>query len=380
VACAVARIYLHSGHKVFLAAPTGKAARRLTESSGLPATTIHKLLNFDGERFRFDGCLDADLLIIDEASMVEARLAWQLHRAVDLRRTSILWVGDPNQLLPVGAGCPFRDVVDHELIPVARLTRIVRQAGVLRENCNAILRGEVPGKAEGVGGAQPWWPIDQFDQEDELQQVIDRLCDVILPDRLRFDILRDVQLLTPRHDGPLGTTELNRRIQRIVQRKIYGVTIPEDDSSGMPVFFVGDRVIQGRNNYDTGVMNGEIGQVEALEGKDLIVHFDTGPVRYDPKRRITDGLAPAYALTIHRSQGSEFPCSIVVMHRSHRFMLNRNLLYVGVSRAQKTAILLGDRDTLEQTARKADTTRRRTLLPLLWSARGQGGPNHDAAE
>jgi exodeoxyribonuclease V alpha subunit len=158
---------------------------------------------------------------------------------------------------------------------------------------------------------------------------------------------------------------LNRRIQRIIQSKLHGIAVPEVGDGGLPPLLANDRVIQGRNNYDTGIMNGEIGRVVAVEGPDAVVRFDTGIVRYGPDLRVGDDLRLAYALTIHKSQGSEFPCSIVVAHRSHSFMLNRSLLYVGATRARTTAILIGGRRTLHSAAARVDATRRRTFLSIL---------------
>jgi exodeoxyribonuclease V alpha subunit len=365
VCSTVARIHHGRELKVILAAPTGKAARRLAQASGLPATTLHRLLGYDGHAYNAPAPLDADLIIVDETSMVDAELAWELRRRIDPGRTCVLWVGDANQLAPVGPGSLLRDLVDGGHLPVARLTRIVRQAGILRENCNALLHGEVRPKARAAGGVQPWWVIDEYEDAAEIEQVVDRLYEGILAERLGFDLVDDVQLLTPAHKGPLGTAALNRRLQGIIQAKLYGAAVPEVGAGELAPLLANDRVIQGRNNYDTGIMNGEIGRVVAVEGPDAVVRFDTGPVRYGPDLRVGDGVRLAYALTIHRSQGSEFPCSIVLAHRSHAFMLNRSLLYVGVTRARTTAILVGGRRTLASAAARVDATRRRTFLSIL---------------
>ena len=355
--------------RVVLCAPTGKAAKRMEEATGREASTIHRLLGFNGKTYARDSenPIAADVLIVDEVSMVDVSLAWHLFQAIDLEHTSVVLVGDHNQLPPVGPGNILRDLIESRVLPTTILDDIVRQAGVLKENSMAILKGEVPKTPQrdtSVRGA--WYVADQHTDAERVQRFVLDLFERTLSEKLGFDILRDVQLLTPTHKGPIGTVELNAKLQRLLQRKLWNYDVPPVQPGRRPKLLVNDKVIQTRNNYDLGIMNGAMGIVRnvgfdgslAVEFEDKMVHIKAGsPHRGD--------IQLAYALTIHKSQGSEFPCSIVIAHKSHSFMHHRNLLYTGVTRASQTAIIVGDHWAIANCAKRVQVDARKTFLSLL---------------
>ena len=366
---AITRLYDEHDLRVVLCAPTGKAAKRMEEATGREASTIHRLLGFNGKTYARDSenPISADVLIVDEVSMVDVVLAWHLFQAIDLDRTTVVLVGDHNQLPPVGPGNILRDSIESRALPTTILDDIVRQAGILKENSIAILKGEVPKTPQretSVRGA--WYVADQHTEADRVQRFVLDLFEHTLNEKLGFDILRDVQLLTPTHKGPLGTVELNTRLQRLIQRKLWNYDAPPVQPGKRPKLLVNDKIIQTRNNYDLGVMNGAMGIVRSassdgslsIEFEDKMIHIEAGsPHRGDVQL--------AYALTIHKSQGSEFPCSIVIAHKSHSFMHHRNLLYTGVTRASQTAIIVGDHWGITNCAKRVQVDARKTFLSLI---------------
>jgi exodeoxyribonuclease V alpha subunit len=378
----IARLAGEAGLRVVLAAPTGKAAQRMEEVVGLPAFTLHRLLGFNGRTFAAgpEDPVDADLLIVDETSMVDVPLAWQLFHALDRERTAVVFVGDHNQLPPVGPGNPLRDLFERGLVPTVVLRQVVRQAGSLKENSLAILRGEVARTAEadgtgeaagapkagGTAARRPWYVVDTFTEAADVQRFLVELYEGVLVERLGFDLVRDVQLLTPTRKGPLGVEALNALLQRLVQQKLWGVAVPDPPPGRRPPFLPRDKVIQRRNNYELGVMNGTIGQVREVDGRtgDVVVGFDGREVRLRRSEGELADLHLAYALTIHSAQGSEFPCTVAVVHKSHAFMHHRNLFYTAVTRARETAIVVGDRWGIRNCAERRHLERRRTLLSL----------------
>src|SRR5579885_2174558 len=355
--------------KVVLAAPTGKAAKRLEEVVGIEASTIHRLLGFNGHTYARDALnpIEADIVVIDEVSMADVALAWRLFQAVDWTKTAVVLVGDHNQLPPVGPGNLLRDLVKSRAVPTTILTRIIRQAGVLKENSTAILSGEVRPTADVQEGARrPWYVIDRFSDREDVRRMLLLLFEEVLQERLGYDLLRDVQVLTPTHKGPLGTAELNLALQRLLQKKLRGVDVPDVPPGHRPAFYPGDKVIQTRNDYELGVMNGAVGYVvEATAKGALTVEFDGAVVEIEPGSDAASRLQLAYACSIHKVQGSEFPCAIVVAHKSHSFMHHRNLLYTAVTRAKQSVIILGDRWGIENCAAKRQVDRRNTFLSFL---------------
>ncbi len=357
------------GLSVVLAAPTGKAAKRMEEVVGIDAMTIHRLLGYDGRSFErsADRPIDTDILIVDEVSMVDVPLAWHLFQAIDLERTAVVLVGDHNQLPPVGPGNILRDLIRSKSVPAVILEDVIRQAGILKENSIAILKGEVRKTSEEIrDGRRPWYVIDQFTDPAKAQDFVLELFDKILSERLGFNIMSDVQVLTPTHKGPLGTLELNIRLQQLVQKKLWDVDVFPPQSGRRPDFLLHDKVMQTKNNYETEVMNGAVGTVvDVGEDGTVSVQFEDTTVEISSDSSDLKNLQLAYALTIHKSQGSEFPCSIVIVHKSHSFMHHRNLLYTGVTRASRSAIIVGDRWGIANCATKRQVDKRNTFLSIL---------------
>ncbi|MCO5352562.1 MAG: AAA family ATPase [Bryobacteraceae bacterium] len=352
-----------------LAAPTGKAAKRLEQSVKRPAQTVHRLLGFNGHTFAkgSDEKLDVDFLAIDELSMIDVPLVHQLFQAVDLSRTAVLLVGDHNQLPPVGPGNVLRDLIQSGAIPTTVLTKIIRQAGVLKENSTAILSGHVrPTCDEKAYGYRPWYVVNNFTDREHVRLFLEKLFHEVIAERLGFDLLQDVQVLTPTHKGPLGTVELNITLQRLLQKKLFGVDVAPVEPGRRPLIYPGDKVIQTSNDYDLGVMNGALGYVVENDPKQgLVVDFE-GTLKTIPRGSAKEhNLQVAYANSIHRVQGSEFPCAIVIVHKSHSFMHHRNLLYTAVTRAQQSVILLGDRWGIEHCAGKEQVDQRNTFLSFF---------------
>ncbi len=354
--------------EVVLSAPTGKAAKRLEEVSGRTGTTIHRLLGYDGKSFSKDSNnpIDADMLIIDEFSMVDVPLAWHLFNAVDFARTAIVIVGDHNQLPPVGPGNILRDLIHSNAIPTVILDKVVSQAGVLKENSTAILKGEVRKTSDASSqGCRDWYLADQFtDPSAAAISCWISLANGSMP--LALISIKDVQVLTPTHKGPLGTKSLNEDLQRLIQKRLWNVSVPETQPGRRSPFLKHDKVIQTRNNYDLNVMNGSIGHVvDVLPNGTLLIDFEGVAVEIEKGSPNLQDIQLAYALTIHKTQGSEFPCAVVVVHKAHSFMHHRNLLYTGVTRARKTAIVLGDRWGIRNCAKKCQVDDRKTFLSIL---------------
>lgn len=375
---AITRLYEERGLKVVLAAPTGKAAKRIEQVVGREAQTLHRLLGFNGKVFTAgpEAPIQADVVIVDEVSMVDVVLAWQFFRAIDLGKTCVVLVGDHNQLPPVGPGNLLRDLIERQPIPTVILDQVVRQAGVLKENSIAVLQGEVRRTADaGADGRPPWIVMSRLNDVIDAQRYVLELFESVLVERLRFDLLADVQLLTPTRKGPLGVDALNVELQRLVQKKLWRVDVPPPRPGRRPEFLRHDRVIQTRNNYDLGVMNGAIGIVTEVGPRrgELRVRFDDQELEYTPENEGTKDLALAYALTIHKSQGSEFPCAVLVVHKAHSFMHHRNLFYTGVTRARQVAIVVGDQWGMRNCAEKEQVERRKTFLSVLELPTARGG-------
>jgi len=368
-----------AGLSIALAAPTGKAADRLEEVAKQKAQTIHRLLEWSREGWgRHPGNpLDCDVLIVDEVSMLDVPLAWRLFQAIDPKRTAVVLVGDHNQLPPVGAGNILRDLTERKPFPVVVLDQVVRQAGALKENSLAILSGQVrPTVPPTEGAVTPWVVSPKYDRPEELEAELCRLFEKVLVEKLHLDPLEDVQVLAPQLDGPLGVDHLNRVLQRLVQRTFYGRDIPESKPGKKPPLYMHDKVIQTVNNYDLGVMNGTVGfvcevgtaQTEfdgGLPRGDVLVDFKGRKVKYLAEKHQPGQLALAYALTIHKFQGSEVPCAIVIVHRLHQFMHHRNLFYTGVTRGKRMVVILGDQRGISNCAKVQKLLDRRTFLSVL---------------
>jgi exodeoxyribonuclease V alpha subunit len=348
--------------KIVLAAPTGRAAKRLAELAGLEAATLHRLLQLrpgGDAAFDRDHPLDADLVVVDEASMLDVLLANKLVKAV-APGAHLLVVGDVDQLPSVGAGEVLRDLLAADRLPRVRLTKVFRQAQ----------QSGVVTNAHRINAGQP--PItrglDDFFlfPEDEPEQVADLVVDIVanrLPRRFGLDPAREVQVLCPMHRGPAGAGVLNERLQATLTPGREG--LPERRFGGR-VYRVGDKVMQIRNNYDkgtAGVFNGSVGVVTALsmENSELRVLLDEDEeVAYGFDE--LDELTHAYAVSIHRSQGSEYPCVVVPLTMSAWMMLQRNLLYTAVTRAKRLVVLVGSKRALAKAVRTQGAGRRYTAL------------------
>ncbi len=366
---ALTKIYEEEDLHVVLAAPTGKAAKRLEELSHRQASTIHRLLRFNGKVFGRgpEDPIRADVVIVDEVSMVDVPLAWQLFRTIDLERTALVLVGDHNQLPPVGPGNLLRDLIETRAVPSVVLDKVVRQAGVLKENSIAVLKGQVRKTSEReASGRRAWYLVDQFTDPDDAQHFLLKLFETVLAERLGFDLRDDIQVLTPTHKGPLGTRALNIALQRLIQAKLWGVKAPIPKPGRRPKLLVHDKVIQTRNNYDLDVMNGAVGTITGVtRDGSLVIAFDGRPVKIESGSPNRADIELAYALTIHKVQGSEFPCTIVVVHKSHSFMHHRNLFYTGVTRAKEAVVIVGDRWGIANCAHKRHLDARKTFLSFL---------------
>ncbi|WP_158894887.1 SF1B family DNA helicase RecD2 [Amycolatopsis anabasis] len=351
--------------KVVLAAPTGRAAKRLTELTGHEASTVHRLLELKpggDAAYDRDHPLDADLVVVDEASMVDVLLANKLVKAVP-PGAHLLFVGDVDQLPSVGAGEVLRDLlVTGTPLPHVRLTEVFRQAqesGVVT-NAHRINAGELP-----VVQGLPDFFLFAVDEPEETAKLTVDVVARRLPAKFGLDPWRDVQVLAPMHRGPAGAAALNLLLQETLTPS--RPEVPERRFGGR-IFRVRDKVTQIRNNYDkgaNGVFNGTLGVVTALntEQQTVTVHTDEGEeVDYDFAE--LDELTHAYALTIHRSQGSEYPCVVVPITTSAWMMLQRNLLYTAVTRAKKLVVLVGSRRAIEQAVRNAGSGHRHTALDL----------------
>ncbi len=371
---ALTKIYGEEDLRVVLAAPTGKAAQRIEELSGRRASTIHRLLGFDGKSFARgpEDPIIADVVIVDEVSMVDVPLAWHLFRSIHLERTAVVLVGDHNQLPPVGPGSLLRDLVETRAVPTVVLDQVVRQAGVLKENSIAVLAGQVRKTSElEASGRRAWYLVDQFTEPDDAQHFLLKLFETVLSERLGFDLRDDIQVLTPTHKGPLGTRALNLALQRLIQAKLWGVEAPIPKPGRRPQLLVHDKVIQTRNNYTLGVMNGAVGTVtEVASDGSLRITFEGMPVNIKSGSPNRSDIELAYALTIHKAQGSEFPCAVVVVHKSHSFMHHRNLFYTGVTRAKEAVVIVGDHWSIANCAKKRHLNARKTFLSLLLSSGG----------
>ena len=366
----LARMFQDAGLDIALCSPTGKAAKRIEESMQLQglhleAKTIHRLLEYDGREFHLEE-LNQDVVIVDEMSMVHVPLMAQLLQRIDFATTRLILVGDHNQLPPVGPGNVLRDVIQHQLVPTVVLDEVVRQAGVLKSNCSAILSACIMPSA---AGDLAWTVVDAFAEAPQIQIYVRDLVLDRIPKRLGLDPVDDVQIITPTHLGPLGTKAINQMMQRLLHGEVERK------------FAVGDKVIQMVNDYDLGVMNGTMGRVLEFEpgaSGGYWIDFDGAKPQLVQSDQIHN-VQLAYALTAHKAQGSEFPCAVVLCHRSH-FFADRNWLYTAVTRAAKYCLLVGDRWGLRNAVKKNNTIQRRTLLSLWASGDAADIPPAGAAE
>jgi exodeoxyribonuclease V alpha subunit len=342
-----------------LASPTGRAAKRLAETTGRPAKTLHRLLGFaPGEGFKYDdeNPLDVDMLIVDEASMLDLLLTNHLLKALH-PATHLLLVGDVDQLPSVGAGNVLRDVIDSAKVPVVSLDLIFRQAqtSMIITNAHRINQGQMP---TFVKGDTDFYLFTQ-DDPDKAAELVVEIVQTRIPRKFGYDPMRDIQVLSPMHRGAVGVGNLNQRLQAALnppspkkaERRLAGRG-----------FRVGDRVIQHRNNYQLDVYNGDIGRIEGIDtvNQALNVRIDDRLVRYDWSE--ADELGLAYAISVHKAQGSEYPAVVVPVMTTHYMLLQRPLLYTAVTRARKLVVLVGTRRAIAIAVRNNKVTLRNSGL------------------
>ena len=347
-----------TGHKFRLASPTGRAAKRLTESTGHRAQTIHRLLGFspvEGFSFNRENPLDADIVVVDEASMVDLVLFYNLLKAIK-PETHLLLVGDIDQLPSVGAGDVLRDIIRSHICTVIRLDTVFRQAegSMIIENAHRINRGQSP---DTRNQSNDFF----FFGEEEPEAAAELLVDIVknrVPDKFSFDALDDIQVLAPMYNGRVGVHALNHALQnnlnpsgRNAERRIAGT-----------LFRVGDKVMQTRNNYDKEVYNGDIGRVKSFDMREHLmdVVIDGRLVTYDWME--CDELVHAYAVSVHKSQGAEYPVVVIPVMTQHFMMLQRNLLYTAVTRAKRMVVLVGTRKAIAIAVRNNKVSERYSAL------------------
>lgn len=342
-----------------LASPTGRAAKRLSEATGEPASTIHRLLGYspaEGFKHNAENPLPVDLLVVDEASMLDLMLAQTLLKALQ-PGTHLLLVGDVDQLPSVGAGDVLRDVIESDLAPVTRLSVIFRQAADshIITNAHRINQGHIPLFERQ---SSDFFLFGADTAEDASNWVEEVVCKRI-PTRFHLDPRHQVQVLAPMYRGPAGVNALNSRLQAALNPA--SPSKPEKTLQGT-VFRLGDKVMQIQNNYDKEVYNGDIGAILSLDliNHSLIVDFDGRPVSYDWLD--ADQLVLAYAISIHKAQGSEFPAVVVPLVTSHFRMLQRNLVYTAVTRAKQLCVLVGSQKALAIAVKNDRVAQRHTAL------------------
>jgi len=338
------------GLKPTLAAPTGRAARRLQEASGRDAKTIHRLLEYSPESGGFvrgkEFPLRTNYLIIDEASMMDLELASSLLSAL-MPNCSLLLVGDKDQLPSVGPGSVLKDVIASEFVPVVQLQEVYRQArrSLIVANAHRLNRGEFPQISNDAEG--DFFFFERNAAEDVLA-TIKQLVQQRLIGRFGINDPSDIQVLTPMNRGPLGTQVLNRELQSLLNPS------GRELRAGDRVFRHGDRVIQLRNNYDKDVFNGSIGRILAIDSDKARITVAFEETRADYDLAELDELGLAYAISVHKSQGSQYRAIVMPIHSSHYLMLRRNLLYTAITRAERVCVLVGSKSALQQAVRNQD--------------------------
>lgn len=347
--------------KVSLCAPTGRAAKRLTEATGLTAKTIHRLLEYDPRTHAFkhnqNNPLFTDMLIIDEASMIDIMLWHNTVKAIP-KHASLLVVGDIDQLPSVGPGTVLADMINSQVIPVVKLTEIFRQAAnsQIIVNAHRINQGQFPSQNVAPSELSDFYFI-QAETPEEIQEKLLYVVTEKIPKRFRFDPKRDIQVLTPMNRGGLGSRALNS----ILQAKLNPNSEPKISRFGT-TFAPGDKVIQNINNYDKDVFNGDIGIIASIDLEESVakINFDGRIVVYDLNE--FDEIALAYATSIHKSQGSEYPAVVIPISTQHYMLLARNLIYTAVTRGKKLVIVVGQIKALAIAINNASVKTRVTNL------------------
>ena len=356
---AILKIFARLRIRIMLAAPTGRAAKRMTETTGYEAKTIHRLLEYSlqngGFRKNDSEPLNCDLLIVDEASMIDTILFYHLLKAIPLHATFVL-VGDVNQLPSVGAGNVLKDIISSETVPVVLLDTIFRQAKDSRiiVNAHRINEGLLP-EIRNEDMKSDFFFIEKDVPETVLKIILDLASDRI-PDHFGLNPINEIQIITPMHKGVVGTANLNLELQRRLNPGEGGLT------RGNRIFRVGDKVMQTRNNYEKEVFNGDMGRITRIdpEQREVTVHFDGREIVFDFID--LDEIVLSYAVSVHKSQGSEFPAIIMPVLTQHYIMLQRNLLYTAVTRGRKLVVIVGTRKALAIAVHNDQIKKRYTCL------------------
>ncbi|MCP4692579.1 MAG: ATP-dependent RecD-like DNA helicase, partial [Desulfobacterales bacterium] len=356
---AVLKIYARLDVKIMLAAPTGRAAKRMAETTGREARTIHRMLEFSPAKGGFqkdsDHPLKCDLLVIDEASMIDGALMHHLMKAVPRAATLIL-VGDVNQLPSVGAGNVLNDIIASGAAPVVRLNEIFRQAksSMIIVNAHLINKGVIPKLTPPARDADFYF-IEKEDPEEALSLII-RLTRDRIPKKFGFKPVEDIQILTPMHRGVVGAGNLNDKLQAALNPGEDGI------QRGGRFFRVNDKVMQIRNNYEKEVFNGDIGKISDIRPEDqqTTITFDGRPVVYEYSD--LDEIVLAYAVSVHKSQGSEYPAVVIPILTQHYILLQRNLIYTAVTRGRRLVVMVGARKALAIGVKNNKTRKRFTRL------------------
>jgi exodeoxyribonuclease V alpha subunit len=353
---AVLGLFDRGGLRTRLAAPTGRAAKRMSEATGREAVTLHRLLEFDPKARVFlrndENPVDAGAFVIDEASMIDVELMAALVQAIP-RQARLVFVGDVDQLPSVGPGAVLRDVIESGVVPTSRLTAIFRQAkgSLIVENAHRIHEGQAPISEQSQTGE--FYVLERKDDEAAADAIVEMIATRI-PKRFGLDAKRDVQLLTPMHRGACGTIAMNERLQALLNPTGPSVKV------GHRLYRLGDKVMQLKNDYDREVYNGDVGFITRIDEAErkLVVSFEEREVDYGEPD--LDELSLAYATSIHKSQGSEYPAVVIPMLMHHFVMLSRNLLYTAVTRGRKLVVLVADPRAiglaLAETRREARST------------------------
>jgi len=357
---AVLAVYKHLGLRICLAAPTGRAAKRLSEAARHPAKTVHRLLEFQpgsgGFQRQEERPLNADLVVVDEASMIDMVLMHHLLKAVPPRATLVL-VGDVDQLPSVGPGSVLKDVIASDGFSVVVLDEVFRQAKRSRivVSAHLVRQGKFPLLRNDPDRLQDFYFIEKEDPE-EIVDVVVKLCRDRIPARFGFDPVDDVQVLAPMQRGVLGARRLNKNLQEALNPQAEAL------ERGGQSFRLYDKVMQVRNNYDKEVFNGDMGRISRIdmEDQDVWVSVDGRLVAYDFSE--LDELAPAYAISVHKAQGSEYPAVVVPLATQHYIMLQRNLLYTAITRGRKLVVVVGSPKALGIAIRNDKTRERFTLF------------------
>ena len=351
-----------AGISVLVAAPTGRAAKRLTEITGHKAQTIHSLLEYDfyrGFQRNLNNPLDTQVLIIDEASMLDTPLFYHLLEALPIQAKLVL-IGDVDQLPSVGPGRILADLIEMEILPIVRLREIFRQArySQIITQAHALNQGYKQLFRNGRRDDCFFIPLDT---EDEIVRCLIDLVQRRLPLAYGFNPKRDIQILAPMRNGTLGTHNLNRLLQRQ-----YFPQLKPDLQRGNQTWFVGDKVIQIKNDYDKNVFNGDIGLIEKIQDQTVYVRMNEEEQSVEYSFKDLDNLEQAYAITIHKYQGSEAPCVIIPLHLNQQFMLTRNLLYTALTRGRKLVILLGQKRAWDLAVENRFARTRFSGIPHFW--------------